>query len=129
MLTKLKPLAEFMFAPTALKRLADLLDNRYTLPGTKIRVGWDFLVGLIPVIGDFAGAILSSYVVVAAIYHGAQVTTVLRMLLNIVLDFFVGLIPVFGDLFDAGWMVNAKNVRLLLQDIENQAGSSVVDMA
>lgn len=129
MLTKLKPLAESMFAPTALKRLADLLDNRYTLPGTKIRVGWDFLVGLIPVIGDFAGAILSSYVVVAAIYHGAQVTTILRMLLNIVLDFFVGLIPVFGDLFDAGWMVNAKNVRLLLQDIENQAGSSVIDMA
>lgn len=71
-------------------------------------------------VGDFAAAVLSSYIVVAAVYHGAHPMTVVRMLVNMVLDFMIGLIPVIGDMFDAGWMANAKNVRLLLQDIEKQ---------
>lgn len=120
MLSRLKPLAERMFAPTTLSSLANFLDNRFTLPGTRIRIGWDFFIGLVPVVGDFAAAILSSYIVVAAVYHGAHPMTVVRMLVNMVLDFMIGLIPVIGDMFDAGWMANAKNVRLLLQDIEKQ---------
>lgn len=120
MLSRLKPLAERMFAPATLGNLANFLDNRFTLPGTKIRMGWDFFIGLVPVVGDFAAAVLSSYIVVAAVYHGAHPMTVVRMLVNMVLDFMIGLIPVIGDMFDAGWMANAKNVRLLLQDIEKQ---------
>lgn len=116
----LKPLAERIFAPRVLTNLANMLDNRFTLPGTNIRVGWDFLIGLVPVIGDMAAAILSAYIVIAAVYHGAQPMTVVRMLVNMVLDFVIGLIPIIGDLFDAGWMANARNVRLLLQDIEKQ---------
>lgn len=116
----LKPLAARMFAPRVLSNLANMLDNRFTLPGTNIRVGWDFLIGLVPVIGDMAAAILSAYIVVAAVYHGAHPMTVVRMLVNMVLDFVIGLIPIIGDLFDAGWMANARNVRLLLQDIEKQ---------
>ncbi len=116
----LKPLAARMFAPRALTQLANVLDNRFTLPGTNIRIGWDFLIGLIPVIGDMAAAILSVYIIVAAVYHGAHAMTVVRMVVNMLLDFVIGLIPIIGDLFDAGWMANARNVRLLLQDIEKQ---------
>lgn len=120
MVSKLKPFAEKIFAPSALSNLANFLDNRFTLPGTKIRIGWDFFIGLIPVVGDLVAALLSSYIVIAAVYHGAHPFTVVRMLVNMVLDFMIGLIPIIGDMFDAGWMANAKNVRLLLQDLEKQ---------
>ncbi len=125
----IKPLAERIFAPRVLTHLANMLDNRFTLPGTNIRIGWDFLIGLVPVIGDMAAAILSSYIVIAAVYHGAHPMTVVRMLVNMVLDFMIGLIPIVGDLFDAGWMANARNVRLLLQDLEKQGASRNAAMA
>lgn len=123
MFTRLKPFTEKIFAPHALSNLANFLDNQFTLPGTSIRVGWDFLIGLVPVVGDFVAAILSSYIVAAALYHGAHPMTIVRMLINMVLDFMIGLVPIIGDLFDAGWMANAKNVRLLLQDIEKQSAA------
>lgn len=121
MLSKLKPFADKIFAPTALSNLANFLDNRFTVPGTSIRIGWDFLIGLVPVVGDGVAALLSSYIVIAALYHRASAMTVVRMLTNMVLDFLIGLVPVIGDLFDAGWMANAKNVRILLLDIEKQS--------
>lgn len=120
MLAKLKTVTEKMFAPKLLSHLANFLDNRFTLPGTSYRVGWDFLIGLVPVVGDLVAAILSSYLIVAALYHRADGITIARMLMNMLLDFVIGLVPIIGDIFDAGWMANAKNVRLLLQDIEKQ---------
>ncbi|CBL46762.1 Hypothetical protein HDN1F_31790 [gamma proteobacterium HdN1] len=120
MRTQLKSLADNAFAPSALSGLANLLDNRFTLPGTNLRVGWDFIIGLVPVVGDIVTTLLSSYILVAAVYHGARVITVLRMFLNIIADFLIGLIPIAGDFMDIGWKTNLKNVRLLLQDLEGR---------
>ncbi len=40
--------------------LADLLDQRFTIPGTSIRIGLDPIVSLIPGIGDAANTILGA---------------------------------------------------------------------
>ena len=117
MLSAIKPpltaLAERLFSPTALNTLADVLDNRFTLPGTSIRVGWDFILGLIPIAGDVISAVIASYIVAGALWHGADWRLLGRMMVNILIDLLLGLIPVIGDFFDAGWMSNARNVRLL----------------
>ena len=103
------------------RALARLLDSAVTIPGTRIRFGADSIVGLIPGIGDVAGAVLSGYIVLVATRLGAPASVVTRMLLNIGTDTLVGSIPVLGDLFDVAWKSNQKNVALL----EEHLGASV----
>ena len=95
------------------RALARLLDSAVKIPGTNFRVGADSLSGLIPGVGDVAGAMLSGYVVLVATRLGAPAPVVARMLLNIGIDTLVGAVPVLGDVFDVAWKSNQKNVALL----------------
>ena len=93
--------------------LSRLLDEQFRIPGTTYRVGLDGLLGLIPGIGDAAGALLSAYILYEAIRLGAPKTVLLRMGANIGIDTVVGAIPVMGDIFDIAWKANKKNAALL----------------
>ena len=93
--------------------LARALDSAIGIPGTKFRFGLDPIIGLVPGLGDLAGAVLSGYIVLVGIQLGASRSVVLRMLANVAIDTAVGSVPVFGDLFDAGWKSNNRNVALI----------------
>lgn len=101
-----------------LARLANLLDSRYRIPLTKIQVGWDSMLGLIPGIGDVLPVVFSLYIVIEAIRMRMPWNIILKMLGNVLLDFIIGLIPVFGDYFDIYWKANQRNVRLLRKHFE-----------
>jgi hypothetical protein len=90
-----------------------VLDAQWSIPGTRYRVGLDGLVGLIPGVGDAAGALLSTYILYEALQLGAPRRVLLRMAANIGLETVVGALPVVGDLFDVAWKANTKNVALL----------------
>lgn len=92
--------------------LAHLLDNSIRLPGG-FRIGLDALIGLVPGFGDWAGALLSGYILTEAARLGASRSLLLRMAANVGIETLVGAVPLLGDLFDAGWKANARNVRLL----------------
>ena len=93
--------------------LATALDSAVGIPGTNFRFGLDPIIGLIPGLGDLAGAALSGYIVLVGIQLGASRSVVMRMLANVAIDTVVGAVPVFGDLFDAGWKSNNMNVALI----------------
>jgi hypothetical protein len=95
------------------RSLAHQWDNLLRIPGTPIRLGWDALLGLIPVLGDAAGGLLGSYGLWVGWRQGAPPSVLLRMLLNVLLDVVIGAIPVAGDLFDVGWRSNSRNLLLL----------------
>jgi hypothetical protein len=99
-----------------LKRMAHLLDSSIRLPGG-YRIGLDGLIGLLPGVGDLAGALLSTYIVAQAHRLGAPRSVILRMGLNLLTDTLVGAVPVMGDLFDFAWKANLRNVRLLEQHV------------
>lgn len=99
-------------AEKRLRRIAWLLDNSIPLPGG-YRIGVDGLIGLIPGIGDAAGALFSSYLVVEAGRLGASKALLLRMSFNVLLETLVGAIPLAGDLFDFVYKANMRNLRLL----------------
>ncbi|QRO00673.1 DUF4112 domain-containing protein [Archangium violaceum] len=92
--------------------LARQLDTSIRLPGG-LRIGWDALLGLIPGVGDWAGALLSSYIILQAVRLGASREVLLRMVGNVGLEALVGAVPFLGDVFDAAWRANTRNVRLL----------------
>jgi hypothetical protein len=95
------------------RALARILDTAVRIPGTQIRFGLDALLGLIPGAGDAAGALLSSYIILAAARQGASRAVLLRMVGNVALDSMVGAIPVLGDIFDVAFKSNARNAALL----------------
>jgi hypothetical protein len=103
-------------APKALLRaqkLANLTDSKVRIPFVGVRLGLDFLIGLIPVIGDviMVGVSLS----IVAMAKSIEVPRALRlaMLKNIGIDFLLGLIPFVGDVVDLFYKSNQKNVRIM----------------
>lgn len=95
------------------RRLAVWLDSGIRIPGTRIRIGLDPILGLVPGLGDAAGAALSTGIFAEGIRRGASRATLLRMAANIVLDLVAGAIPILGDLFDVVLKANLRNVALL----------------
>jgi hypothetical protein len=96
-------------------RLAWWLDNAITVPGTRWRIGYDALIGLIPGVGDFVGTLLSSYIIVVAAAQGLPPSALARMVINVGLEALVGAVPIVGDLFDAAWKANQRNIGLMAQ--------------
>jgi hypothetical protein len=99
-------------------RLAWLLDNSINVPLINYRIGLDALIGLIPGLGDVAGMVLSSFIVLQAVRLGAPRAVLTRMVVNIGIEAVLGLIPVLGDLFDATFKANVRNVQLLTAVLE-----------
>ncbi|MGB3221669.1 MAG: DUF4112 domain-containing protein [Desulforhopalus sp.] len=95
-----------------LRSLSRLMDSAIPLPGG-YRIGLDGLIGLIPGIGDVAGGIASSYIIIESARLGASIPTLLRMVFNVLLESIIGLIPIFGDLFDFAWKANERNMILM----------------
>lgn len=116
----MKDLENGVYSLKNMERFADLMEDRFRIPGTQFRVGWDFIIGLIPVAGDLLTALASLYILVGAFYHGVRKRTIARMLLNVALDFLVGLVPLIGDFLDASFRSNKKNVKLLLDALRSQ---------
>jgi hypothetical protein len=110
-----------------LRRITWWMDEGIRIPGIGIRIGLDPIIGLIPGIGDAAGAILAGTIVVEAARTGISRFTLLRMAGNIALDSAIGAIPVIGDLFDAGWKANKKNLALLERHLESPPAAREAD--
>ena len=97
----------------ALRRFAYFMDEAFSIPGTRIKVGLDALLGLIPGIGDVIGGVMSTWIVIGALRYRVPGRIIARMLLNIGIDLVVGSVPVAGDVFDFLYEENVKNLRLL----------------
>ncbi|WP_437204959.1 DUF4112 domain-containing protein [Planctomicrobium sp. SH664] len=96
-----------------IRMLVDFLDNRFVVPGTGIRFGWDGVIGLIPGIGDVLTTAIAAYIVYLCRELGVPKHVQLRMVANVFVDLGVGAVPIVGDLLDVTWRANVKNLRLL----------------
>lgn len=96
-----------------LRRWSRLMDSAYRVPGTRIRFGWDPIVGLVPGFGDVATASFALTILYHAYLLGVPKVVMGRMLLNILLDLAVGLVPFAGDIADVAWKSNSANLALL----------------
>lgn len=101
-----------------LDTLARVMDSAFTIPGTGIVMGFDALLGLVPVIGDAISSAISGYIIWEARRLGAPRLLIVRMATNTAIDTVVGAIPIVGDAFDVAYKSNRKNVALLRRHIE-----------
>ena len=96
-----------------LKRLSERLDETFTVPGTDYKIGIESIIGVIPLVGDLIGGVISTYIMYSGIKIGASPRIIAQMAANIAIDFAIGSIPIVGDLFDFVWKANKKNVELI----------------
>ena len=83
-------------------------------------VGLDGFVGLIPGIGDMAGAAVSALIIARAMQSGISKSAVLRMVINVGLDSLVGAVPLFGDLFDFAFKSNSYNLKIYREALRSE---------
>lgn len=99
-------------------KYADWLDTKYKIPGTNIRFGLDFIIGLFPVVGDVVSFSLSGGLLMLMVRKGASGKALGLMILNILLDAIFGSIPVIGDIFDLFFKANKRNLNLFQAHFE-----------
>ena len=100
---------------TSLKRLrwlANFLDTAVSLPGG-FRFGADSLIGLLPIGGDIATALIACYFVYEGKRLGLPKRALAAMAGNVVLDLVLGATPILGDLADTIFKANVRNLAII----------------
>jgi hypothetical protein len=100
-------------AVARIEAVARLMDSMFEIPGTKLRVGLDAVIGVVPIVGDIISQVISSYIIWEARKLGVSRFTLWRMMANTAVDTVVGFIPFAGDAFDLYFRANMKNLALL----------------
>ncbi len=103
-----------------LRRMAYTLDAAVQIPFTRVRIGLDPLLGLVPGIGDLVAFAMGSTMIVSAWRHRVPTRVLVRMVANLVVDSAIGAVPVVGDVLDVFSKSNLKNLRLLLRHREKR---------
>jgi len=111
--------ADFRNRLRRLDRLSRLLDIALVIPGTRVRFGVDAVLGLVPVVGNWAGVALSSIIIVEAVRIGVPRPLIARMIANIAVEGLAGTVPIAGDVFDVFWRANRRNMALLMDHLRD----------
>jgi hypothetical protein len=101
-----------------LDRLARFLDSAYRIPFTKIRIGWEPLLDVVPAVGPLLTHGLSAYIVYEAWRHGAPGALLARMAGRIGIDTLLSVTPVVGWAGDIFYKANLANMADLRAHIE-----------
>ncbi|MFC3095197.1 DUF4112 domain-containing protein [Alteromonas sediminis] len=115
------------------QRLANTLDTAVKLPVVGIEVGLDFLLGLVPVVGDACMLLLSLRIIHLGKKMGMPSALIKKMVRNAGIDMVLGFIPFVGDIADIFYKANRANVRLMekwwisnnKQEVDNYAAKQL----
>jgi len=112
-----------------IEALEVLLERSFHIPGTRVPVGLDSIIGLVPVVGDLVTAAMGAYLVWEARNLGMSKFQLMRMAANVGIDTALGAIPLVGDAFDFVWRSNSKNVRIIRRHLDkHHPGTRTIDV-
>src|SRR5947207_13509133 len=100
MASKPRSVAERSNEPTPIwaEQLVRLLDDGLTIPGTRIGVGLDALLGFVfPTLGDALTGLGSLSLLLLAFQMRLPKVVILRVVFNIAIDVLLGCVPFVGD--------------------------------
>jgi hypothetical protein len=98
--------------------VAEWMDSKFTLPGTRFKFGLDPILNLIPFAGNGITVLISGLLVLNMYKYGVSGKVIVKMIGNIALDALIGAIPILGNIFDFYYKANDRNVRLLKEHYE-----------
>lgn len=112
-----------------IEAMEHVLERSFTLPGTNRKVGLDFVLGLVPVVGDVVTGAMGLYIVWEARNLGMSKFQLARMAANVGFDSLVGAVPLAGDVFDFFWRSNTRNLKIIRRHLDkHHPGTRIIDM-
>lgn len=115
--------------PVSIRRrveaMEQLLEGMFIVPGINRRVGLDFLIGLVPIIGDAVAAALGTYIVWEARNLGMSKVQLARMGGRVGFDFLLGLVPFVGDTADFFYRSNTRNLKTIRKHLDRHHPATV----
>ena len=100
------------------------MDSAFRLAVVGVRMGWDSILGFVPVVGDTLALLPAAYILKESHRMGAPKGVLAKMLVNTGIDYVIGSVPLVGDLFDIGWKSKLRNVDLLDRPLKDQAAKA-----
>ena len=101
-----------------IEAMEHVLERSFTLPGTNRKVGLDFALGVVPVIGDIVTGAMGLYIVWEARNLGMSKFQLARMAANVGFDSLIGVVPLVGDAFDFFWRSNTRNLKIIRKHLD-----------
>jgi Domain of unknown function (DUF4112) len=124
------PRAADVMLPPWLHVLVGISDDGLQIPGTRVRLGLDAVLGtLLPGAGDALGGVTSATLMYVAWRRGAPRQLLFEMLKNAAMDIGIGTIPVVGDIFDLGFHANRRNITLLEDHLRSKTRAQAASKA
>jgi hypothetical protein len=99
--------------------IAQVLDNAMAFPGIRPRVGFDPLVGLLPIVGDTIVTIGGASILVVARQLQVPWDVQVRMAYNLLKNGLIGAIPLLGDFYSFLFKSHQLNAALLVRSIRH----------
>ncbi len=126
--TRSEPLqGEVLFGPSPTQQSAQpmlalldlvsfIMDRMIEVPGTKVRIGLNTFLLVLPIVGDaFSSAISAAILTIGLSVFRVPRIIAARMMMNSLIDASIGWIPVLGDVFNLWFKADTRNVRLLIE--------------
>jgi len=98
--------------------IAHMLDDMLRIPSTRMRMGIDPLLGLIPLVGDAIATVLGASILVIARRLDVPWHIVAWMSFNLLKNGVIGSIPFIGDAYSFHFKCHAVNAALLLRTVK-----------
>ncbi len=108
-----------------IEAVEQLLEGMFVVPGLNRRVGLDFLLGLIPVVGDAVSAALGTWLVWEARNLGMSKLQLARMGARVGFDAALGLVPFVGDAADFFYRSNTRNLKTIKKHLDRHYPATV----
>ncbi len=105
--------------------LERILERAFVVPGINQPVGLDFIVGLVPVVGDVLAAAMGSWLVWEARNLGLSKFQLARMMGNVGFDALLGLVPLVGDAADFFFRSNTRNLKIIKRHLDKHHPATV----
>jgi len=105
-----------------LEHLAFELDDAFRIPLIGYRVGYDPILGLLPVAGDTISLLPSLYILYKSYRLDVSNRGIALMSMNVLTDYLCGVIPAYGLVVDPIWKANQYNIQILKKE---QSGERV----
>lgn len=106
----------------AMERLLEVVVD---VPGMNRKVGLDFFLGLIPVVGDAVAAALGAWIVWEARNLGMSRLQLARMGARVGFDTLLGIVPFVGDAADFFYRSNTRNLKTIRRHLDRHHPSTV----
>ena len=111
-----------------LEAMEKLLERSFTMPVINRQFGLDFIVGLIPVVGDVVTAAMGTWIVWEARNLGMPGWKIARMMGNVGVDLVLGAVPLVGDAADFLFRSNSRNLRIVKRHLDkHHPGTATVE--